>query len=185
MAVPISGRSDAELVRQARDGQADAFSALVRRWERKVYSYLVYLTGHREDAFDLCQEVFLSAYQNLDRLREPERFLGWLFQIARNRAYSHLRGKRAEGAEPADTDPAVAPCEVRLGDSGVWERGELKLLVEKALAALPLEQREAIVLKFYQGLKFEEIADIQSCPVSTAKTRVYDGFEQLKKVLVS
>lgn len=184
MAVPISGRSDAELVRDVGRGQLDAFNVLVRRWERKVYSYLVHLTGHREDAFDLCQDVFVSAYQNLDRLRQPERFAGWLFQIAHNRAYSHLRGARGQYLEPAETDPAAAPREVRLGDGRVWERGEMRLLVERSLATLPVEQREAIVLKLYQGLNFAEIAAIQGCPVSTAKTRLYTGFEQLRKTLL-
>lgn len=181
--MPISGRSDAELVRNVREGQLEAFNVLVRRWERKVYSYLVHLTGHSEDAFDLCQDTFVSAYQHLDRLRDPERFSGWLYQIAHNRAYSHLRGPRGQEVEPGETDPAAAPREVRFGDGRVWERGELKLLVEKALAALPLEQREAIVLKLYQGLNFDEIAAIQDCPVSTAKTRLYAGFEQLRKTL--
>jgi RNA polymerase sigma-70 factor (ECF subfamily) len=72
-----------------------------------------------------------------------------------------------------------------VGEAGQWERGDLKILVEKALAGLPLEQREAIVLKFYQGFKLAEIAEIQGCPVSTTKTRVYSGFEQLRKFIES
>jgi RNA polymerase sigma-70 factor (ECF subfamily) len=72
---------------------------------------------------------------------------------------------------------------VRVGEVGQWERGELRILVEKALAELPLEQREAIVLKFYHGFKLEEIAEIQGCPLSTAKTRMYSGFEHLRKFI--
>lgn len=167
-------------------GDRQAFNALVRRWERKVYSYLVYLTGRPEDAFDLCQDVFVSAYTNLGRLRNPERFRPWLFQIAHNTAYSHLRGTSQDGEGPDGVNPSTGGgSEIRLGDGSVWGKGELKLLVERALEALPVEQREAIILKFYQGFKFAEIAEIQDCPMSTIKTRVYAGFEQLKKILQS
>jgi RNA polymerase sigma-70 factor (ECF subfamily) len=178
----ISDRSDGQLVREVIGGEREAFNVLVQRWERKVYSYLVHLTGQSEDAWDMCQEAFLSAYTHLGELRDAERFTPWLFQIAHNTAYSHLRGMREQEAEFAGVDPA-APSAVRLRDGTVWERGELRLLVEKALATLPMEQREALVLKFYQGFKFAEIAEIQNCPLSTVKTRVYAAFEQLKKLL--
>ena len=183
MAWPISDRSDAELVGATLDGQVEAFNVLVRRWERKVYGYLAHVTGRNDDAFDLCQEVFLAAYLNLSQLREPGRFRAWLFQIAHNTAFSHFRGpKRFEDELDANSASSSLP-ETRLGDGSVWESGELKALLENCLAQLPAEQREAIVLKVYEGFKFTEIAEIQDCPVSTVKTRLYTGFDQLKTKL--
>jgi RNA polymerase sigma-70 factor (ECF subfamily) len=182
-AIPISDRPDASLVREARAGSAEAFNVLVRRWERKVYTYLVYLTGQSEDAFDLCQEVFVAAYANLGRLRAPENLRPWLFQIAHNTAYSHMRKERGREALQSEVDPRGVTPTVRLMDGAPWERAESKLLVEKALAALPVDQREAIILKIYRGFRFTEIAEIQDCPVSTVKTRVYGGFEQLRKLM--
>ena len=183
MGLQISDRPDAELVRDAIRGQPEAFNVLVRRWERKVYSFLLYLTGRPEDAFDMCQEVFLSAYRHLGQLKDPNKFPQWLFRIARNTAHSHARREREEETSLTDLDPAGGSSRVRVGEVGQWERGELRILVEKALAELPLEQREAIVLKFYHGFKLEEIAEIQGCPLSTAKTRMYSGFEQLRKFI--
>ena len=183
LGLQISDRPDAALVREAMRGQSDAFNVLVRRWERKVYSFLVYLTGRPEDAFDMCQEVFLASYRNLSQLKDPRKFPQWLFRIARNTARSHARTAHEEESSLDGLDPAVNPSRVRIGETGQWERGEMKILVEKALAGLTLEQREAIVLKFYQGFKLEEIAEIQGCPVSTAKTRVYSGFERLRKFI--
>ena len=183
MGLEISDRPDAALVRQAKRGQSEAFNALVRRWERKVYSFLAYLTGRPEEAFDMCQEAFLSAYRHLDQLKEPEKFPQWLFRIARNTAHSHARREREEETSLGDLDGIEGASSLRVGEGGRWERGDLRILVEKALAGLPLEQREAIVLKFYQGFKLAEIAEIQGCPVSTAKTRVYSGFEQLRKLI--
>jgi RNA polymerase sigma-70 factor, ECF subfamily len=183
LALETSDRPDAALVRDARDGLPEAFNVLVRRWERKIYSFLVYLTGRPEDAYDMCQEVFLSGYRHLGQLKDPQKFPQWLFRIARNTARSHARTAHEEESSLDGLDPAVNPSRVRIGETGQWERGEMKILVEKALAGLTLEQREAIVLKFYQGFKLEEIAEIQGCPVSTAKTRVYSGFERLRKFI--
>jgi RNA polymerase sigma-70 factor (ECF subfamily) len=183
LGLEISDRPDAALVREAVRGQPEAFNALVRRWERKVYSFLVYLTGRPEDAFDLCQEVFLSGYRHLGQLKDPHKFPQWLFRIARNAAHSHARRGREEETSLKVLDVAEGSSSLKLGEVGQWERGELRILVEKALAGLPLEQREAIVLKFYQGFKLAEIAEIQGCPLSTAKTRLYSGFEQLRKFI--
>ena len=183
MGIQISDRPDAALVRDAVKGHAEAFNALVRRWERKVYSFLVYLTGRPEDAFDLCQEVFLSGYRHLPQLKDPDKFPQWLFRIARNAAHSHARREREAESSLEESDAAEDSSKLRVGEAGQWERGDLKILLERALAGLPLEQREAIVLKFYQGFKLAEIAEIQGCPVNTAKTRVYSGFEQLRKLI--
>jgi len=178
----ISDQPDASLVREVVAGKTEAFNVLVTRWERRVYSYLVYLTGLPDDAFDMCQEVFLSAYKNLAQLRDARTFQKWLFQIAHNTACSHLR--RPSGAGPELIEGGLCSSSTsRVGNATAWERGELRLVVEKALAQLPMEQREAIVLKVYQGFKFTEIAEIQNCPLSTVKTRVYSGFEQLKRLL--
>jgi RNA polymerase sigma-70 factor (ECF subfamily) len=183
LGIEIYDRPDAALVRDAMGGQPEAFNVLVRRWERKVYSFLVYLTGRPEDAFDMCQEVFLSGYRHLRQLKDPDKFPQWLFRIARNTARSHARHRHEEETSLNDLEPAEDSSRVRVGEAGQWEQGEMKILVEKALAGLTLEQREAIVLKFYQGFKLEEIAEIQGCPVSTAKTRVYSGFERLRKFI--
>jgi RNA polymerase sigma-70 factor (ECF subfamily) len=181
----ISDRPDASLVREVVGGKTEAFNVLVTRWERRVYSYLVYLTGLPEDAFDMCQEVFLSAYKNLGQLRDPRMFQRWLFQIAHNTACSHLRRTSGEAPQLMEDGPWSASSTVRLGNAPAWDRGDLRLWVDKALAELPVEQREAIILKVYQGFKFAEIAEIQDCPLSTVKTRVYAGFEQLKRLLQS
>jgi RNA polymerase sigma-70 factor (ECF subfamily) len=120
---------------------------------------------------DLSQEVFLKAYQNLGRLESPARFGPWLFRIAHNEAFSHLRRKRPEVGLVGDT---TAPRRPRL------EPIELALAVERALGRLSDDQREAIILKIYQGFKFEEMAEALDCPVSTVKSRVYAALDCLK-----
>jgi len=164
---------DPDLVARARRGKVEAYNLLVSRWEKRIFNYLLKLSGDREDALDLTQEVFLKAYQNLARLQEPSRFGPWLFRIAHNEAISHLRRRRPDSLPEAEADRADA----RLLPL------ELSLAVKHALGRLSEEQREAVVLKIYQGFKFEEIAEILSCPVSTVKSRLYTALDILKQVL--
>jgi len=170
---------DADLIRNARQGDVEAFNLLISRWERRVYNYLLRIVGDREEALDLSQEVFLKAYQNLRKLDDPARFAPWLFRIAHNEAFSAFRKRRPE------TDAALtesAGDSIALGGATAFPL-ELSIAVATALERLSPEQREAVILKVYQGFKFEEMAQILSCPVSTVKSRLYAAFDVLKTQL--
>ena len=166
---------DPDLIAKARRGKVEAYNLLVSRWEKRVFNYLLRLVGDREDALDLSQEVFLKAYQNLGKLQDQTRFAPWLFRIAHNEAFSHLRRRRPE--EPFEVFPVESGAATRQPPI------ELTLAVETALRRLSEEQHEAVLLKIYQGFKFEEIAEILSCPVSTVKSRVYSALDVLKQIL--
>jgi RNA polymerase sigma-70 factor, ECF subfamily len=174
---------DADLIRKAgvQSGPAavEAFNLLVSRWEKRVYNYLLRITGNREDALDLTQDVFLKAYQNLRKLDDPGRFAPWLYRIAHNEAYSLFRKRRPEAET---TEPEAAEAELTGNGSSVFPI-ELTLAVAAALDRLSPDQREAVVLKIYQGFKFEEISEILDCPVSTIKSRLYTALEILKAEL--
>lgn len=169
---------DADLIRQAARGSVEAYNLLVSRWEKRVYNYLLRLTRNREDALDLTQDVFLKAYQNLRKLDDPGRFAPWLYRIAHNEAYSMFRKRRPE-SDVEEIEPARLEAALAAGASEVFPI-ELGLAVSKALDRLSPDQREAVVLKIYQGFKFEEMSEILSCPVSTVKSRVYSALELLK-----
>jgi RNA polymerase sigma-70 factor (ECF subfamily) len=167
---------DADLIRRASRGDVEAFNLLISRWEKRVYNYLLRILQNREDALDLSQDVFLKAYQNLRKLEDPERFAAWLFRIAHNEAYSLFRKRKPEGEPECEERTGQA---VTVGGAGVFPI-ELTLAVSSALGRLTADQRETVVLKVYQGFKFEEIAEILSCPVSTVKSRLYTALELLK-----
>ena len=169
---------DADLIRQATRGNVESFNLLVSRWEKRVYNYLLRITANREDALDLTQDAFLKAYQNLRKLDDPGRFAPWLYRIAHNEAYSMFRKRKPE----TDVDalpPEATETKITVGGSSVFPI-ELSLAVSSALGRLSVDQREAVVLKVYQGFKFEEMAEILSCPVSTIKSRLYTALELLK-----
>jgi RNA polymerase sigma-70 factor, ECF subfamily len=169
---------DADLIRQAARGNVEAYNLLVSRWEKRVYNYLLRLARNREDALDLTQDVFLKAYQNLRKLDDPERFAPWLYRIAHNEAYSMFRKRRPE-SDVEDLEPEQTETGITVGGSQVFPI-ELSLAVASALDRLSADQREAVVLKIYQGFKFEEMAEILSAPVSTVKSRLYTALELLK-----
>jgi RNA polymerase sigma-70 factor (ECF subfamily) len=169
---------DADLIRQAARGGVEAFNLLVSRWEKRVYNYLLRITANREDALDLTQDVFLKAYQNLRKLDDAGRFAPWLYRIAHNEAYSMFRKRRPE-TDVEEVQPEASETGITVGGSSVFPI-ELSLAVASALKRLSPEQRESVVLKIYQGFKFEEMAEILSCPVSTIKSRLYTALELLK-----
>jgi RNA polymerase sigma-70 factor (ECF subfamily) len=165
---------DRDLIGRARRGEVEAYNLLVSRWEKRVFNYLLRLVANREDALDVSQDVFLKAYQNLPKLDDPQRFPAWLFRIAHNEAYSLLRRRKPE-TELAE--PRPAPATSRMLPI------ELSLAVEGALKQLNADQREAVLLKVYQGFKFDEMAEILECPVSTVKSRLYTALDLLKAAL--
>jgi RNA polymerase sigma-70 factor (ECF subfamily) len=172
---------DADLIRQARRGDVGAFNLLVSRWEKRVYNYLLRITANREDALDLTQDVFLKAYQNLRKLDDPGRFAPWLYRIAHNEAYSMFRKRRPE-TDVDEIEPESTANEITVAGTAVFPI-ELTLAVAAALDRLSPDQREAVVLKIYQGFKFEEMAEILDCPVSTVKSRLYTALDLLKSEL--
>lgn len=171
---------DRDLIAKAGRGDVDAFNVLVSRWEKRVFTYLVRLVRHREDALDLAQDTFLKAYRGLPRLESPERFPQWLFRIAHNEAMSQLRRGKLSLSDEEDLDAAQArtmPAAPRAPGA------ETSMIVQQALTVLPQEQREAVMLKVHEGFKFEEIAEITGSPVSTVKSRVYAGLDALRRQL--
>ncbi len=165
---------DRDLIARARRKDVEAYNLLVSRWEKRVFNYLLRLVRDREDALDLSQDVFLKAYQNLGKLEDPGRFGPWLFRIAHNEAFSLLRKRRPED-ELAEM--GNGPSRFRMFPV------ELSLTVQSALDRLSRDQREAVVLKIYQGFKFEEMAEVLECPVSTVKSRLYTALDLLKLAL--
>jgi len=174
---------DRDLILQTRKGKVEAYNLLISRWEKRIYNYVLRLVRNREDALDLTQDVFMKAYQNMNKLDDVERFGPWLFRIAHNETFSLLRRHRPDRVELNEAiaeDPGSSPFE---SGGGRLLPLELSVAVTAALTRLKPEQRETVMLKVFEGFKFEEIAEILETPVSTIKSRLYTAFDLLKDVL--
>ena len=180
-------KTDEELVTLAAQGDTDAFNQLVVRWERSIHALAYRILGREEDARDVCQEAFLRAFRGLKGFKGQAKFSSWLYRIAVNLCRDWLRRERRRGViqpsegfelnEQAIVDPISETVEELI------VRRDLGRAVSKVMATLPEDQRTVIVLKEYHGLTFREIADLMECPLSTAKTRLYQGLSMLRRQL--
>ena len=181
----IAQELDRELVDQVLDGRTEAFNLLVWRWQRSLYNFLFRLTGDREQARDLSQDAFLRAYTRLKDLREKDKFASWLFRIAVNQYHSQFRGRPGQESQ-TDHSAFDETLDVASSSSPIdAETRELRMTVRTLIGRLTPEQREVVLLKVYEGFRFEEIASILECPVSTVKSRLYAAFDQLRAGLES
>jgi RNA polymerase sigma-70 factor (ECF subfamily) len=163
---------DRKVIERVLNGDTEAFNILVRQWERPIYNFILRMISDRDEAMDLCQDCFMKAYRELHTLKDRDRFSSWLYRIAHNTCLSKIR--KEQGKTWVELDPDAG---------GRHVPAENRLAVEKALRQLPADQREVVILKVFQSLKFEEIAAIQDAPVSTVKSRLYMGFEKLRSIL--
>ena len=179
--------TDEELVAKSMGGDHDSFNQLVIRWERPIYALAYRTIGREEDARDVCQETFLRAFRALPRFRQEAKFSSWIYRIALNLCRDWARRERrtptVQAPEGVDLIEMAAAAEPSEPIENLVARKDLTRRVEKAMELLPEEQRTAIVLKEYHGLTFQEIADLQSCPLSTVKTRLYQGLTVLRREL--
>jgi RNA polymerase sigma-70 factor (ECF subfamily) len=180
------GRTDEDLVQECLDGDISAFDLLVERWERKIRGAVFRMVGSDDEARDVTQEAFLKAFRGLSSFKKEARFSSWLYQIALNLCRDRARRRRGRPMVSIDEldEGGVALVEQSKSALQVLEEEDLGRLVARAVAALPEEQREVVVLKEYEGLTFLEIAQILGVPVSTVKTRLYRALDQLKIRLV-
>jgi RNA polymerase sigma-70 factor (ECF subfamily) len=179
--------TDEELVARSIRGDNDSFNELILRWERPIYALAYRTIGREEDARDVCQETFLRAFRALPGFRGQSKFSSWLYRIALNLCRDWQRRERrtpvVQPPEDMDVMELAVAAEPSESIEDLVARKDLMRGVEKAMALLPEEQRTAIVLKEYHGLTFQEIADLVGCPLSTVKTRLYQGLTVLRREL--
>ena len=173
-----------EAVEKFLSGEEEAFSWIVRHWERSIYSLAWRMLNNREDAQDAVQETFLSVYRSLGSLRAPENFAAWLFRITLN----HCRARRRSRAQNMSLDNDLIDQSGGKEDSiptapssgKTRDRLETVDLIKRAMAGLTDDHRTAIILKEYLGLSLEEMAKVMDCPLSTAKSRLYHGLREVQ-----
>jgi len=172
--------TDAELVARTRAGDADAFGALVSRYYDACRRFAYHMLGDRSDADDVVQETLMRAYRAIERYDERDQFRGWLFRILTNQCRNALtaRGRRTRRfvQDNVALEQAHAPA-VGL------QLGAEHASLARALAQLDAFQREAILLKYAEGLEYTEMAAITGVGESALKMRVKRGSEKLRAML--
>ncbi len=176
--------ADDLLMRKVRDGDVNSLSSLFERHHLRLFQFFARLTGRRDAAEDLVQEVFLRMLKYRQTYGAGTEFRAWMYQIARNTFADSLHRKRAEVVSLSDARqrgeeglPSAEPApEERL------QRDQESRLLEQALAALAVDKREVLVLSRYEDLRYEDIARILGCEVGTVKVRVYRAMRELSRL---
>jgi len=170
------------LMERTAAGDEQAFRQLVARWERPVHAFLAHMLGSAEDAEDMTQDTFLAVYDRAGRYRPEGRFRSWLLRIAGNRARSALRRRRIVRwvtFDPASHDRGAG------GDDPLQdlERREATARVRAAVASLPERQRAAVALKRFQGLSYQEIAEVLETTVPAVESLLQRAGDALRREL--
>ena len=182
--------TERELVQRAKAGDNAAFSQLVSDYEGKIYNLALRYLGNPDDAMDASQEVFLRMFRFLSGFQEDSSFSTWLYRIGVNVCKDLLskRSKRAEQPleipdEKEDSRPADLP-DARYDPERLLEGAELRRTLTAAIAQLPDQQREMIILRDIQGLSYEEIGQALCLEAGTVKSRLFRARENLRKKLL-
>jgi RNA polymerase sigma-70 factor, ECF subfamily len=173
---------EARIVAQALAGSQSAFEQIVRRYQRPIIGLISRMTGDRALAEDLAQETFVKAFHSLAAFDTTRRLSSWLFRIAHNTAIDAMRRARPPQV-PIETVPTAGDAPDEPPDP--VERQELGQALEAALDALWADQRAAIVLRYENGLSFDEIGTILGVPEVTARSHVHRARKELARLLTA
>ncbi len=179
-----AGDVDGALIARYLAGDRSAFDTLFLKYQDYVYNIVYGIVGRAEDARDVTQEVFVQVSRSLSSFRRGARFATWLYRIAVNRAVDAARSARSRRWLPlmetlrATPDPRDNPAQVAERDAG-------RDAVQRVLLQLPIQHREVLVLKYYQDLPVEEIAEILGCSESAAKVRLHRARHHFKEAYVA
>ena len=179
--------SDETLISKALGGSQRSWVKLVQRHEKDVYNYCLRMTRNNSDAMDLLQEVFLAVYRNLPSYRGQGQFRGWLLRITYTRTMdfmrTRMRSPQLVADDAAEDEMLGYPAPEAHNPDHSYQQYDENHHIQQTLAALPLEQRIVVELKFFQHLTFEEISQQTHVSVNTLKSRLYAALQKLKTQL--
>ena len=176
-------KTEEDLILDILGGDANAYAVLVKRYQKPLFNLMLRMNLSEMDALDLTQDAFVRAYEKLEAFNPSGRFFTWLYTIGLNLARDFLR--RAKRAQ-AHQSEMIAQCKDRSADStggeGLVERLDADRISE-SLGKLPLEYREAVILRYHEGMPVKEIALALNLSVSGAKMRIHRGLLRLRDLL--
>ena len=182
-----AAETDQQLVERVQAGDKRAFDLLVLKYQPKILGLVSRYVSDSHEVQDVTQEAFIKAYRALPRFRGDSAFYTWLYRIAINTAKNHLV---ARGRRPPGSDVEIEDAE-HFENGGALREGEnpenqlfsqeLRAVVNKAISDLPDDLRAAVTLREFDGLSYEDIADIMDCPVGTVRSRIFRAREAIDK----
>ncbi len=183
--------TDQQLVERVKRGDKRAFDLLVVKYQHKIVGLVGRYIRDQHEVVDVAQEAFIKAYRALPRFRGDSAFYTWLYRIAINTAKNYLVSR---SRRPPDTDIDVAEGEFQDNSAVLRDienpenrlaTDQLEAVIFKAIEDLPEELRVAVTLREFEGLSYEEIAEVMECPVGTVRSRIFRAREAIEKQIDS
>jgi len=179
--------NDQQLVERVKRGDKRAYDMLVLKYQHKIVALVGRYIRDQDEVLDVTQEAFIKAYRALPRFRGDSAFYTWLYRIAINTAKNYLVSR---SRRPPDTEVDIEEGEFQ-DTSGLLQdietpenllaSDELEAVVYKAISDLPEELKVAVSLREFEGLSYEEIAEVMDCPVGTVRSRIFRARESIEK----
>lgn len=174
---------DADLIRRARSGETEAFRRLYEAHKTTVYNVCLRIAGSLEEAEDLTQETFLTAYRSIEGFREASRISTWLYRIATNLALNHRRRKKVLNWLSLDAFTGEAAASAEVPPDVALQLSERERLLWEAIEGLSARQRAAIVLNRFEGLSYEEVAEAMGTSLPSVEALLHRAKRELRKRL--
>ena len=175
---PITRLSEEILILRCQAGDSSAFNQVILRFHHPLRYFVRRLIGEGSAADDIVQEIWLTVYRNMGRLKRPEAFSVWLYQIARNQAYQYLRKEKKQSLTHYEENmPLVA--EETPDDFPAEDAARIHLGLDR----LSIEQREVLVLRFLEEMSYQEISEVVGCSLGTVRSRIYYAKITLRKFM--
>jgi len=182
-----AAETDKQLVAKVQKGDRRAFDMLVLKYQHKIFGLISRYIRDPDEVQDVAQEAFIKAYRALPRFRGESAFYTWLYRIAINTAKNHLvsRSRRPPGTDVEHDEAEYyeggeALHEIETPENALFG-AELKAVVERAIGDLPDDLRTAVTLREFDGLSYEDIADVMDCPVGTVRSRIFRAREAIDR----
>ena len=185
----LTEKTDEQLVKLAVNEDPEAFGEIVNRWERKIYALCYGMLNREDEAKDAAQDAFIAAYKNLSRFRGEAKVSSWLHRIAVNQCLTRKRRDKTRSesffdeSESAEEKVFAAPA--RLTPSRLSEKDERIQTVRMAVASLPADLKQIVIMKQFEEMTFQEISEAMEIPLSTVKSRLYTALKQLRMKLAN
>ena len=172
-------------MQRCRRGSRKAFEVFVNKYMKDAYFIALGLVGNREDALELSQEAFIRAYRNIKQVKPDRKFFPWFYQILKNLCVSHLRKRKYRQAGSLDVEgcPEVEATADCFSPEAVAARNEIKDKVWQAIGQLDEKHREVIILRHFQNMSYDKIAEALFCNKGTVTSRLYYARKKLEELL--
>jgi len=180
-------KSDDFLVRKIQKGDRKSFEILIIRYEKQIFNLIYRMIGNQDAVTDIAQETFLKAFQSIKNFRRETTFYNWIKRIAINNSinYINYKARYSYNSEYLETKEISQKPNVFIHPEDKLLSSELKLKIKEAIEEIPPQLKLVIIMREFEDLSYQEIADILKCPIGTVRSRLFHARQKLKEKLDS